>query len=70
MIECRSAELRTSRAHTGERARNNVRKAIGAVLRGLHRGDAAQKVPAFHLGRFVDTGYACMDHQPPGTEWA
>jgi len=55
---------------TGERARNNVRKAIGAVVRGLHRGDAAQKVLAFHLGRFVDTGYACMYHQPPGAEWA
>ena len=55
---------------TGERARNNVRKAIGAVLRGLHRGDAAQKTLAFHLGRFVDTGYACMYHQPPGAEWA
>jgi hypothetical protein len=55
---------------TGERARNNVRKAIGAVLRGLHRGDAAQKLLAFHLGRFVDTGYACMYHQPPGAEWA
>jgi hypothetical protein len=55
---------------TGERARNNVRKAIRAVLRGLHRGDAAQKVLAFHLGRFVDTGYACMYHQSPGAEWA
>jgi hypothetical protein len=55
---------------TGERARNNVRKAIGAVLRGLHRGDAAQKLLAFHLGGFVDTGYACMYHQPPGAEWA
>lgn len=55
---------------TGERARNNVRKAIGAVVRGLHRGDAAQKVLALHLGRFVDTGYACVYHQPPGAEWA
>jgi hypothetical protein len=26
---------------TGERARNNVRKAIGVVLRGLHGGDVA-----------------------------
>jgi hypothetical protein len=40
------------------------------VVRGLRRGDAAQKVLAFHLGRFVDTGYACMYHQPPGAEWA
>lgn len=54
---------------TGERARNNVRKAIGAVVRGLQRGDVAQKRLAFHLGRFVDTGYACVYHQPPGAEW-
>jgi hypothetical protein len=54
---------------TGERARNNVRKAIGAVVRGLRRGDAAQKVLAVHLGRFVDTGYACTYHQPPDAEW-
>lgn len=59
------------RAHdTGERARNNVRKAIGAVVRGLHRGDASQKFLAVHLGQFVDTGHACVYHQPPGAEWA
>lgn len=55
---------------TGERARNNVRKAIGAVVRGLHRGDASQKLLAVHLGQYVDTGYACVYHQPPDAEWA
>jgi hypothetical protein len=66
------AQLRQGRRthDTGERARNNVRKAIGAVVRGLQRGDAAQKLLALHLGRFVDTGYACVYHQPPGAEWA
>jgi hypothetical protein len=43
-----------------------VRKAIGAVVRGLQRGDAAQELLAFRLGRFVDTGYACMYHHAAG----
>lgn len=55
---------------SGERARNNVRKAIGKVLRRLQRGDAAQKAFAAHVGQFVNTGYACMYQQPPGGEWA
>ncbi len=55
---------------TGERARNNVRKAISAVRRGLLRGNAAQKSFAAHLTQFVDTGYSCIYHQPPGAEWA
>ncbi len=55
---------------SGERARNNVRKAIGAVVRGLRRGDASQKLLAVHLGQYVNTGYACVYHQPPGGEWA
>jgi hypothetical protein len=54
---------------TGERARNNVRKAIAAVVRGLQRCNGAPMALATHLGRFVDTGYACVYHQPPGTEW-
>ncbi len=69
MLEAQLKQGRRTR-DTGERARNNVRKAIGAVIRGLQRGDAAQKVLAFHLGRFVDMGYTCMYHQPPGAEWA
>lgn len=60
----------TQRVHdTGERARNNVRKAIGAVVRGLQRGDAAQKTFAAHLGQFLATGYECVYHQSPGGEW-
>jgi hypothetical protein len=54
---------------TGERGRNNVRKAIATVVRRLHRGDASQKRLAVHLGQYVDTGYACVYHQPPGAEW-
>jgi hypothetical protein len=55
---------------TGERARNNVRKAIGAVLRALRSGDAGQKAFAAHLSQFVSTGYTCMYQQPPGSDWA
>lgn len=66
------AQLKQSRRthDTGERARNNVRKAIGAVVRGLQRGDAGQKAFAIHLGQFVATGYDCIYHQPPGVKWA
>lgn len=62
---------RERRSHdTGERARNNVRKAIGAVVRALQRGEPAQKAFAAHVAQFVDTGYSCIYHQPPGAEWA
>ena len=69
MLEVQLKQGRRTR-DTGERARNNVRKAIGAVVRGLHRGDVSQKRLAVHLGQYVDTGYACVYHQPPGAEWA
>jgi hypothetical protein len=69
MLEVQLKQGRRPR-DTGERARNNVRKAIGAVVRGLHRGDVNQKRLAMHLGQFVDTGYACVYHQPAGAEWA
>jgi len=59
-----------SRRDSGERARNNVRKAIGKVLRRLRKGDAAQKAFAAHVGQFVNTGYTCMYQQPPGAEWS
>jgi len=55
---------------TGERARDNVRKAIGKVLCRLRRGDAAQKAFGAHVGQFVNTGYTCMYQQPPGGEWS
>jgi hypothetical protein len=71
-IEALEAQLKGGRRNhdTGERARNNVRKAIGAVLRALRSGDAGQKAFAAHLSQFVSTGYTCMYQQPPGCEWA
>jgi hypothetical protein len=73
-IEALEAQLKAGRGQrkhdTGERARNNVRKAIGAVLRSLRSGDAGQKAFAAHLSQFVSTGYTCMYQQPPGSEWA
>jgi hypothetical protein len=65
------AQLKQSRwTHdTGERARNNVRKAIRAVVRRLQRCTGAQIGLATHFGQFVNTGYMCVYHQPPGAEW-
>jgi hypothetical protein len=71
-IEALEAQLKQGRTShdTGERARNNVRKAIGAVLRALRSGDAGQKAFAMHLSQFLSTGYTCIYRQSPGCEWA
>jgi hypothetical protein len=54
---------------TGERARNNVRKAIAAVLEQLKSGGLHEKGFGEHIQQFVDTGYECMYNQPQGGSW-
>ncbi len=54
---------------TGERARNNVRKAIAAVRDKLSKGEKFEKDFGQHIGQFVNTGYECIYHQPAGRIW-
>lgn len=70
-LDALEAELtpRASAADTGERARNNVRKAIGVVLRKLLRGTPAQRAFAEHAQIFVNLGYKCFYSHPGGKVW-
>ena len=54
---------------SGEKARNNVRKAIDAVKRALARGDKHQKAFLSHIEDMVKTGYKCQYVQPQGKIW-
>jgi hypothetical protein len=56
-------------ADAGERARGNVSKAVKAVLRGLHKGDAVEQAFGRHLEQAISLGYECCYHQPPGISW-
>jgi hypothetical protein len=49
---------------TGERSRNNVRKAIGIVLGNLRKGAKAERDFGQHIGQFVSMGYLCIYNQP------
>lgn len=54
---------------TGEQARDNVRKAIGAVREKLRKGNKYGKAFGKHIEQFVDTGYECIYKQPEGRIW-
>ncbi|MEI7732742.1 MAG: 7-cyano-7-deazaguanine synthase [Verrucomicrobiota bacterium] len=56
-------------ADSGERARNNVRKAITAVIQRLHKGNRQQKTFGTHLGQCISLGYEVMYTQPQGGVW-
>ena len=56
-------------ADTGERARQNVGKAIAGVRRQLAKGGTAEKEFARHIGQFVSTGYQCIYNQAEGRVW-
>jgi hypothetical protein len=53
----------------GERARNNVRKAVGAVLGRLSRGDKAEREVAAHLAECVRLGFEVMYQPRDGEVW-
>jgi hypothetical protein len=53
----------------GERARGNVRKAIGVVLRQLAKGGPAEQAFGRHIEQFVSLGYECVYNQPEGRVW-
>ncbi len=54
---------------SGERARNNVSKAINRVLKQLRKGNPYQKVFAQHLGQYISLGYEIRYSQGPNDVW-
>jgi archaellum component FlaC len=58
-----------SAANTGERARNNVRKAIGVVTEQLRDGSPEEKALAEHLQSHLSIGHECLYSQPRGRIW-
>lgn len=56
-------------ADAGERARNNVRKAVAAVIRKLRRGNTHQKAFAVHLHQCIKLGYEVLYNQAGGDGW-
>ena len=56
-------------ADTGERARNNVRKAVAAVMEKLSEGGAEEKAFAEHLRTHLSIGIECQYRQPQGRIW-
>lgn len=71
--EIRALELEVKEdrktADTGERARDNVRKALDAVKAGLRTGGSAEQAFAGHLDDQLSTGYECLYRQPEGRIW-
>jgi hypothetical protein len=54
---------------SGERARNNVRKAIGRAIARLRKGGPAEQAFARHLTESLSLGYEVMYVQPLGKIW-
>ena len=56
-------------ADTGERARDNVRKAIAAVRAQLRRGGPEERAFEKHLRTHMSIGHECLYGQPEGRIW-
>lgn len=56
-------------ADYGERARNNVSKAVYRVTKMLNKGNKHQKAFGLHLGDFVSLGFEINYNQPEGENW-
>jgi hypothetical protein len=54
---------------TGERARNNVRRAIRVVTAELENGGPDERAFAEHLRKQLSTGHECQYLQPEGRIW-
>ncbi len=57
-------------ADAGERARNNVRKAVAVVLEQLSKGGPEERAFAEHLRTQLSFGIECLYSQPQGRIWA
>jgi len=56
-------------ADTGERARDNVRKAVAVVIESLREGGPEEKAFAEHLRHHLSIGHDCQYTQPEGRIW-
>jgi hypothetical protein len=56
--------------NTDERARGNVRRALGVVIGKLLKGGEHEGAFAEHLRSHLSTGYECLYSQPEGKIWA
>jgi hypothetical protein len=56
-------------ADTGERARDNVRKAITVVMEQLGEGGPEEKAFAEHLRTHLSIGHECLYSHPDGRIW-
>jgi len=54
---------------TGERARDNVRKAIKKVVKNLRKGGKTEQAFGQHIARFLSLGYEVAYNQPEGVSW-
>ena len=58
-----------SAADTGERAFDNVHKALRVVLEQLRKGGPEEQVFAEHMRTHLSIGFECMYRQPEGRIW-
>ena len=56
-------------ADTGQRAFDNVRKAVGAVRKHLRRGSREEQAFEEHLRSQLSIGHQCLYSAPPGLVW-
>jgi hypothetical protein len=70
-IEALETALKSSgAADTGERARDNVRKAVAVVMKQLREGGPEERAFAEHLRRNLSIGHESLYSQPLGRIWA
>ena len=69
MEALKSALKGAGAADTGERAFDNVRKALRVVLEQLRSGGAEEEAFAEHLRTHLSIGFECLYTQPQGRIW-
>jgi hypothetical protein len=69
IVEATLRQKGSAASDSGERARNNVRKAVGAIAQRLRRGNKYQKALAAHIGQCISLGYDVIYNQPEGARW-
>lgn len=69
MVESVAASDAELGGNPGERARNNVRKAIDKVLRKLKKGGPDEQGFGRHIAQFVSLGYEVIYNQADGVKW-
>jgi hypothetical protein len=55
--------------NAGERARDNVRKAIGKAVSKLRKGGKGEQAFGKHITHFISLGYEVAYNQPEGMNW-